>query len=161
MQWPAGVHDRDGPFPTHRGLVLEDERVRVEPGQFLEYVPLCTELTMSVCKQVANMVYIESPAGVGFSYAEEEDADFRPDDASTADLNYALIQVPLLRSFAVRVYRIQFIAHVSTRHSFEDFRNIRKTRFISRLSLMEVSSPERSMFWDFKKFFFDCFVSYI
>jgi len=49
--------------------------------------------------QVSNMVFIESPCGVGFSHSNASDpmSDYGDDDASTAQLNYDLIQ-----SFFVR-----------------------------------------------------------
>lgn len=46
--------------------------------------------------QVANMVFIESPAGVGFSYSDEE-ADYVTGDQQTAIDNYNLIQAFLVR----------------------------------------------------------------
>ena len=45
---------------------------------------------------VANMVFIESPCGVGFSYSDNKD-DYDADDASTALDNYDLIQAFLAR----------------------------------------------------------------
>lgn len=41
--------------------------------------------------KVANMVYIESPCGVGFSYSDDRD-DYKTGDAQTASDNYDLIQ---------------------------------------------------------------------
>lgn len=41
--------------------------------------------------KVANMVFIESPCGVGFSYSDDKD-DYKTGDAQTAIDNYALIQ---------------------------------------------------------------------
>ena len=79
-------------------------------GLLLRALRFRSELAERVCEQVANMVYIESPAGVGFSYADEEDEDFRPDDASTADLNYALIQVPL--RYSLTGVRRRHLTHI-------------------------------------------------
>jgi len=45
----------------------------------------------------ANMVFIESPCGVGFSYSDNPDVDYVTDDATTASDNYALIQTFLKR----------------------------------------------------------------
>lgn len=43
---------------------------------------------------IANMVFIEAPCGVGFSYSSAEDTteDYKMDDAETAADNYELIQ---------------------------------------------------------------------
>jgi carboxypeptidase C (cathepsin A) len=46
--------------------------------------------------QVANMVFIESPAGVGFSYAENTD-DYTTGDSQTAIDNYNTIQAFMKR----------------------------------------------------------------
>lgn len=42
---------------------------------------------------VANMVFIEQPCGVGFSYSSDPDnGDYKTDDATAASDNYKLIQ---------------------------------------------------------------------
>ena len=46
--------------------------------------------------KIANNVYIESPAGVGFSYSDNS-ADYKTGDAQTAIDNYNLIQAFLVR----------------------------------------------------------------
>jgi carboxypeptidase C (cathepsin A) len=47
---------------------------------------------------IANMVFIEAPCGVGFSYSSDESGDdYKTDDATTAKDNYALIQQFLAR----------------------------------------------------------------
>ena len=40
---------------------------------------------------IANMVFIEAPCGVGFSYSDNSD-DYKTDDATTASDNYKLVQ---------------------------------------------------------------------
>ncbi len=42
--------------------------------------------------KIANMVFIEQPCGVGFSYSDNPDVDYTTDDATAAKDNYALIQ---------------------------------------------------------------------
>jgi carboxypeptidase C (cathepsin A) len=42
---------------------------------------------------IANMVFIEAPCGVGFSYSSDESgADYKTDDTQTAEDNFALLQ---------------------------------------------------------------------
>ena len=53
---------------------------------------LLTPLAVDRRNKVANMVFIESPCGVGFSFADDKEEALRPSDASTAKDNYALIQ---------------------------------------------------------------------
>jgi carboxypeptidase C (cathepsin A) len=48
---------------------------------------------MASCRnKISNMVYIEAPCGVGFSYGDDKSEILRPSDESTAKDNYALIQ---------------------------------------------------------------------
>lgn len=49
--------------------------------------------------QVANMVFIESPVGVGYSYSTAEDTteDYKMNDQETAEDNYDLIQAFMQR----------------------------------------------------------------
>lgn len=47
--------------------------------------------------KVANMVFIESPCGVGFSYSLDTNRDYSNNDAQTAQDNYELIQEFLKR----------------------------------------------------------------
>jgi carboxypeptidase C (cathepsin A) len=47
-------------------------------------------------QQIANYVFIESPAGVGFSYSDVK-ADYTTGDNQTAVDNYNLIQAFLVR----------------------------------------------------------------
>lgn len=54
---------------------------------------------------VANMLYIESPVGVGFSYSDES-SDYDASDASTALLNYNLIQGFLARFPSLRANKL-------------------------------------------------------
>jgi len=54
---------------------------------------------------VANMLFIESPVGVGFSYSDSAD-DYQANDASTALLNYNLIQGFLSRFPSLRTNKL-------------------------------------------------------
>lgn len=47
--------------------------------------------------QVSNMVFIEAPAGVGYSYSTNTKADYTTGDSQTALDNYNLIQAFLKR----------------------------------------------------------------
>jgi carboxypeptidase C (cathepsin A) len=47
--------------------------------------------------QVSNMVFIEAPAGVGYSYSTNPKADYTTGDSQTALDNYNLIQAFLKR----------------------------------------------------------------
>lgn len=48
--------------------------------------------------QKVNMVFIEQPCGVGFSYSDGDlDVDYKTDDATAANDNYALLQAFLVR----------------------------------------------------------------
>jgi len=67
-----------------------------EMGPFRPNKDLTLSLNPYAWNQKANMVYIEQPCGVGFSYSDEE-ADYKADDASAAADNYALIQAFLTR----------------------------------------------------------------
>ena len=60
---------------------------------------------------VASMLYIEQPAGVGFSYSETKD-DYNTDDAKAASDNYRAIQEFLAR-FPERQNNDFFIASES------------------------------------------------
>lgn len=46
---------------------------------------------------IANMVFIESPAGVGYSYSDDPKTDYTTGDAQTALDNYNTIQAFLTR----------------------------------------------------------------
>ena len=46
---------------------------------------------------IANMVFIESPAGVGYSYSDDSKTDYTTGDAQTALDNYNTIQAFLTR----------------------------------------------------------------
>jgi len=67
-----------------------------EQGPFRVNGDLTLEMNQYAWNKVSNMVFIESPVGVGFSYSDIKD-DYEADDASTAALNYALIQEFLKR----------------------------------------------------------------
>jgi len=62
-----------------------------EQGPFQPNADMSLSFNEFAWNQVANMVFIESPCGVGFSYSDNS-ADYEADDASTAADNYALIQ---------------------------------------------------------------------
>ena len=62
-----------------------------EQGPFKPNANLTLSLNPYAWNKIANMVFIESPAEVGFSYSDNEDDKVAGDD-STAKDNYALIQ---------------------------------------------------------------------
>ena len=54
---------------------------------------LSLSMNPSAWNNIANMVFIEAPVGVGFSYSDEpEGDDYHMDDESTAKDNYEMIQ---------------------------------------------------------------------
>lgn len=63
-----------------------------EQGPFRPNKDMSLSFNKYAWNTISNMVFIESPCGVGFSYSEDPDTDYHPDDASTAADNYALIQ---------------------------------------------------------------------
>jgi carboxypeptidase C (cathepsin A) len=67
-----------------------------EQGPFKPNEDLSLSLNPYAWNKVANMVFIESPASVGFSYSDEA-ADKSTGDAQTALDNYNLIQAFLVR----------------------------------------------------------------
>lgn len=70
-----------------------------EQGPFRPQKDLSLKLNEYAWNTVANMVFIESPCGVGFSYSTAEDTteDYTMDDEETAADNYALIQAFMTR----------------------------------------------------------------
>lgn len=70
-----------------------------EQGPFHPNKDMSLSLNEYAWNQVANMVFIESPCGVGFSYSTAEDTteDYKMDDQETAEDNYALIQAFMTR----------------------------------------------------------------
>ncbi|CAM9525399.1 unnamed protein product [Ectocarpus fasciculatus] len=74
-----GFLTEQGPFHVNKDMTLN----------FNEYA----------WNQVANMVFIESPCGVGYSYSTAEDPteDYKMDDQETAEDNYDLIQAFMAR----------------------------------------------------------------
>jgi carboxypeptidase C (cathepsin A) len=69
-----------------------------EQGPFRPNKDLTLELNPYAWNTIANMVFIEAPCGVGFSYSENPDGDdYKTDDATTAADNYKLIQTFLSR----------------------------------------------------------------
>lgn len=67
-----------------------------EQGPFRPQKDGTLKLNAYAWNKVANMVFIESPCGVGFSYSDNKD-DYEADDDSTALDNYDLIQAFLAR----------------------------------------------------------------
>jgi carboxypeptidase C (cathepsin A) len=65
-----------------------------EQGPFrTESEDLTLSLNPSAWNNIANMVFIEAPVGVGFSYSDEPDGDdYTMDDEETAQDNYEMIQ---------------------------------------------------------------------
>ena len=62
-----------------------------EQGPFRPNADGTLKLNEFAWNQKANMVFIEAPCGVGFSYSDDKD-DYKTDDGQTALDNYALIQ---------------------------------------------------------------------
>lgn len=67
-----------------------------EQGPFLPQADGKLKLNEYAWNKVSNMVFIESPAGVGFSYADNPE-DYNIGDSQTAIDNYNLIQAFLIR----------------------------------------------------------------
>lgn len=70
-----------------------------EQGPFRVNEDLTLKMNEYAWNTVANMVFIESPCGVGFSYSDDPDntGDYHIDDDGAAKDNYALIQAFLTR----------------------------------------------------------------
>jgi len=70
-----------------------------EQGPFRPNKDMSLSMNEYAWNQVANMVFIESPCGVGYSYSTAEDTteDYKMDDAETAEDNYDLIQAFMKR----------------------------------------------------------------
>jgi hypothetical protein len=66
------------------GFLTEHGPFRTAPGGGLEYFPFAWNT-------LVNTLYVEAPAGVGFSYSDVA-ADYTTNDAKTAADNYAAIQ---------------------------------------------------------------------
>jgi len=66
------------------GFLTEQGPFRVNKDMSLKYNPYSWNT-------IANMVFIEAPCGVGFSYSDNDD-DYKTDDATTASDNYKLVQ---------------------------------------------------------------------
>lgn len=85
-----GFLTENGPFMTHDA----DLQLSLNPYSW---------------NKIANMVFIEQPCGVGFSYSDQEDpyskegGDYVTDDAQAAKDNYALVQAFLDRFPQYRV----------------------------------------------------------
>jgi carboxypeptidase C (cathepsin A) len=68
-----------------------------EQGPFRPNADLSLSINEYAWNKVANTVFIESPAGVGFSYSDEPSKDYTTGDAQTALDNYNLIQAFFVR----------------------------------------------------------------
>jgi len=68
-----------------------------EQGPFKPNADMSLSFNEHAWNDVANMVFIESPAGVGFSYSTDKSADYTTGDAQTAEDNYNLIQAFMAR----------------------------------------------------------------
>lgn len=62
-----------------------------EQGPFRPNKDMSLSLNLYAWNKIANMVFIEAPCGVGFSYSDNKD-DYKTDDDQTAIDNYVLIQ---------------------------------------------------------------------
>jgi carboxypeptidase C (cathepsin A) len=67
-----------------------------EQGPFRPNADMSLSLNKYAWNTISNMVFIESPAGVGFSYSDNK-ADYTTGDAQTALDNYNLIQAFLVK----------------------------------------------------------------
>lgn len=65
-----------------------------EQGPFRPQKDMTLTMNEYAWNKISNMVFIEAPCGVGFSYSTAEDTtdDYKHDDASTAADNYQFIQ---------------------------------------------------------------------
>ena len=70
-----------------------------EQGPFRPNKDMSLSFNEYAWNQVANMVFIESPCGVGYSYSTADDTseDYKMDDQETAEDNYDLIQAFMTR----------------------------------------------------------------
>lgn len=68
-----------------------------EQGAFKPNADGTLSLNDYAWNKVSNMVFIESPAGVGFSYSDDRNVDYKTGDTQTAIDNYNLIQAFLVR----------------------------------------------------------------
>jgi carboxypeptidase C (cathepsin A) len=62
-----------------------------EQGPFRPNKDMSIKLNEFAWNKVSNMIFVESPAGVGFSYADDK-ADLKTGDNQTAIDNYNLLQ---------------------------------------------------------------------
>jgi carboxypeptidase C (cathepsin A) len=62
-----------------------------EQGPFRPKKDMTLSINEYAWNKVSNMVFIEAPCGVGYSYSDVE-ADYHTNDAQTAQDNYDLIQ---------------------------------------------------------------------
>jgi hypothetical protein len=72
-----------------------------EQGPFKPAADLSLEENEYRWNRIANMVFIEAPAGVGFSYSDDK-VDYTTGDAQVAQDNYNLIQVQYMLCFLGR-----------------------------------------------------------
>jgi carboxypeptidase C (cathepsin A) len=73
-----------------------------EQGPYRVNADLTLSANQFAWNKFANMVFIEAPVGVGFSYSDNPDVDYVMGDAQTAADNYELIQAFLDRFSSLR-----------------------------------------------------------
>ena len=90
LQTPVALWTNGGPGCS--GLI----GAFTEQGPFRPNADKSLSLNPYAWNKLSSMLFIESPVGVGYSHSDE-DADYSANDASTAVLNYDLVQAFLAR----------------------------------------------------------------